>query len=135
MRIRKRFYAVTLLAAAGIAAPAQAQVTGSNITSPPDPHFVLYEIGAAHPATIDVAGTTVGSGNVDVQCVTGSRYVVVASDVPVAPNGTFAVSDAPLAALATRTSRSSRAGRAACWRCRRAPRHRTSPRSPAPGSA
>jgi hypothetical protein len=100
MRIRKRFYAVTLLAAAGIAAPAQAQVTGSNITSPPDPHFVLYEIGAAHPATIDVAGTTVGSGNVDVQCVTGSRYVVVASDVPVAPNGTFAVSDAPLAALA-----------------------------------
>jgi hypothetical protein len=97
MRIRKRFYAVTLLAAAGVAAPAQAQVTGTQITTPADPHHVLFN--TLRPARVAVSGTATGTGTVDLVCVRGSeltRLGGTGANVPVAADGTFSVPNASL---------------------------------------
>ncbi|HEX5622461.1 MAG TPA: hypothetical protein VFX51_28815 [Solirubrobacteraceae bacterium] len=80
-----------------IAAPAQAQITGSTITTPADPHFVLIDPDAPTP-TVSISGTATGSGSVDIVCL--RDYVgygdVFAGNVPVAADGTFAVADVPL---------------------------------------
>ena len=97
MRIRKWFPAVTLLAAAGIAAPAQAQVTGTQITTPADPSHVLFYTSG--PRTLAVSGTATGSGAVDLVCVRGPEQFRLggsAENVPVAADGTFSVANASL---------------------------------------
>ena len=85
------------LAVLAIAAPAQAQITGSTITSPADPHFVLIDPDAPTP-TVSISGTATGTGSVDIVCL--RDYVgygdVFAGNVPVAADGTFAVSGVPL---------------------------------------
>jgi hypothetical protein len=104
MHIRRRFYAPTaLLVTLAAATPAQAAVTATKITSPAKTHFVLYDTSAAHPKTLDVAGTATGSGSVDVVCERGNDIVSLAADVPVAANGTFSASEIPLDAAADAT--------------------------------
>ena len=103
--IHTRLWAVALFVAVGAAAPAQAQVTSTSITAPADPRYALYDADAAQPATIDVAGTAAGSGNVDVLCASRHAYGPdirsVARNVPVAANGTFSVANAPLDEVAS----------------------------------
>jgi len=86
------------LAVLALAAPAQAEITSSTISSPADPHFVLVDFDQPAP-TIDVAGTASGSGNVDIVCVRAGAVHVLLQDQPVAANGTFALSDVPLTGL------------------------------------
>ena len=96
-RTRKGFFAVTLLAAAGVAAPAQAQVTGTQITTPADPSHVLFYTSG--PRTLAVSGTATGSGAIDLVCVRGTvlhRLGGTAENVPVAADGTFSVPNASL---------------------------------------
>src|SRR4051794_36139295 len=81
-----------------LAAPAQAAVTASTVSSPSDPHFVLVDFDQPRP-TIMVAGTATGSGSLDIVCQRGSDPYVLADGVPVAANGTFALADVPLNAL------------------------------------
>src|SRR4051812_21440864 len=83
------------LAVLAIAAPAQADVTASTISSPADPHFVLVDYEAPFPATINVAGTATGSGNVNIVCERGDHADLLAV-APVAANGTFALADVPV---------------------------------------
>jgi hypothetical protein len=86
-----------VLAVLAITAPAQAEITGSTISTPADPHFVLIDPDAPNPPTVSIAGTATGSGSVDIVCVRkGVEYGdVFATNVPVA-NGTFSASDVPL---------------------------------------
>jgi hypothetical protein len=101
MHLSRRFYAPTaLLVALAAAAPAQAAVTATKITSPAKTRFVLYDTSATHPKTLDIAGTATGSGNVDVVCERGLARVSLAEDVPVAANGTFSATQIPLDAAA-----------------------------------
>ena len=96
-RTRKGFFAVTLLVAAGVAAPAQAQVTGTQITTPADPSHVLFYTSG--PRTLAVSGTATGSGAVDLVCVRGQELYRLggsAENVPVAADGTFSVANASL---------------------------------------
>jgi len=96
-RIRKCLPAVTLLAAACAAAPAQAQVTGTQITTPADPSHVLFYTSG--PRTLAVTGTATGSGAVDLICVRGQELYRLggsAENVPVAADGTFSVANASL---------------------------------------
>jgi hypothetical protein len=92
------FLPAVALAVLAIAAPAQAEITGSTITTPADPHFVLIDPDAPKTPTVSIAGTATGTGSVDIVCL--RDYVgygdVFASNVPVAADGTFAVSDVPL---------------------------------------
>ena len=102
-RTRKWFIAVPVLAAAAFAAPAQAQVTGTQITSPADPSHVLFYTSG--PRTLAVSGTATGSGTVDLVCVRGQeprRLGGSAENVPVAADGTFSVPNASLDELAER---------------------------------
>ena len=57
----------------------------SKITSPADPSF--FESQPKNEATFTIAGTTVGSGNVDIRCYAGGTFVTFAKDVPVKDNG------------------------------------------------
>ena len=86
------------LATLAIAAPAQAKITGSTISTPTDPHFVLVDFDQPAP-TIDIAGTTTGDGNIDIVCVRPGAVHFLLRDQPVAANGTFALSDVPLTGL------------------------------------
>jgi hypothetical protein len=89
-----RFVApVLLVAALAFAAPAQADITASTITTPKGPHFALSH---GTGTTIAVAGTAKGIGNVDIACVTGTAPVILAADVPVAGDGSFAIPDVSL---------------------------------------
>jgi hypothetical protein len=87
-----------VLAVLAIAAPAQAAVTSSTITSPADPHFVLVDFDQPRP-TIAIAGTATGSGDVDIVCQLGDETHVLAFGVPVAASGTFELADVPLNAV------------------------------------
>jgi hypothetical protein len=101
MHIPRRFYAPTsLLVTLAAAAPAQAEVTATKITSPAKTRFVLYDTSASHPKTLAVAGAAAGSGDVDVVCVRGAEVLSLLEDVQVAADGTFAASDVPLDAAA-----------------------------------
>ena len=86
------------LAVLAIAAPAQAEITGSTISSPADPHFVLIDPDAPTAPTVSISGTATGTGSVDIVCLrdTVNYGDVFAGNVPVAADGTFAVSDVPL---------------------------------------
>ena len=86
------------LAVLALAAPAQAEITSSAISSPADPHFVLVDLDQPTP-TIDVAGTASGSGNIDIVCMRAGAVHVLLHDQPVAANGTFALADVPLTGL------------------------------------
>jgi hypothetical protein len=99
--MRRTLPLAVVLGVLAIAAPAQAAITGSTITTPSDPHFVLIDSDAAAP-TLSVAGTATGTGSVDVVCVRNGVGFgdVFAAGVPVAADGTFAVSDVPLTAQA-----------------------------------
>jgi hypothetical protein len=102
--------AVTL----AVAAPAQADVTASQITTPADPHFALFDADAATQATLAVSGTATGTGNVDIVCTRGASSLPLggnANNVPVAPDGSFSVADAPLAQIAQPGAAESRACR------------------------
>jgi hypothetical protein len=96
--MRRSLPLAVVLAVLAIAAPAQAQITASTITSPADPHFVLIDADAPAAPTVSISGTATGTGSVDIVCL--RDYVhdgdVFASSVPVAADGTFAVSDVPL---------------------------------------
>lgn len=74
----------------GPAASASATVTASNITSPADPAYVLYDRSTQSPTSIllTVKGTTTGEGKVDLRCYYGKEvgsYNTIAAGVePVA---------------------------------------------------
>jgi hypothetical protein len=87
-----------VLAVLAFAAPAQAEITASTITSPTDPHFVLVDFDQG-PPTLTIAGTATGSGNVDIVCQRGAETHVLASGAPVAADGTFTLAGVPLNAL------------------------------------
>ena len=78
------------LAVLAFAAPAQAEITGSTITSPKDPNFVLNDFDKPEPV-IDIAGTATGSGNIDIVCVRAGAVHVLLRDQPVAASGTFSL--------------------------------------------
>jgi hypothetical protein len=85
----RRYYApVVLVAALAFAAPAQADVTASVITTPKSPHYALSK---GPGTTIDVAGRATGAGNVKIVCDHWPAPSLLAGDVPVAGDGTFAV--------------------------------------------
>jgi hypothetical protein len=67
------------------ASVAQAQVTASNITSPAETKF--FESRPKEEPTFTIAGTTVGSGNVDIRCYAGSSFVTFVKDVQVVDEG------------------------------------------------
>jgi hypothetical protein len=92
----RRFFApLVLLGALAVAAPAQADVTATTITTPTSPHYLLYPA----TSTIDVAGQATGSGNVDIVCLAGRFGTVVTPNVPVAADGGFSVTDLSVAPL------------------------------------
>jgi hypothetical protein len=96
--MRRHLPLAVALAVLAFAAPAQAEITSSTISSPADPHFVLVDFDQPAP-TIDVAGSASGSGNVDIVCLRAGAIHVLLHDQPVAANGTFAVADVPLTGL------------------------------------
>lgn len=71
MRIRHLLCPAAL--ALGLAAPAQAQVIATRITTPADPAFALYDTTVEGPESLAVSGTATGSGAVDLVCVRGSQ--------------------------------------------------------------
>src|SRR6185295_1269288 len=83
------------LAGLAVAAPAQADVTASVITTPTSPHYLLYPT----TSTVDVAGTATGAGNVDIVCLAGRFGTTLAPDVPVGGDGSFSVHDLSVAPL------------------------------------
>jgi hypothetical protein len=96
--MRRSLPLAVVFAVLAVAAPAQAEITASTITTPADPHFVLIDPDAPKTPTVSIAGTASGTGSVDIVCV--RDYVgygdVFAGNVPVAADGTFAASDVPL---------------------------------------
>ncbi|HEX5622465.1 MAG TPA: hypothetical protein VFX51_28835 [Solirubrobacteraceae bacterium] len=92
--------AVTALAGAlALAAPAQADITASVITTPKDPHYVLAKSAGT---SIDIAGHATGTGDVTIVCDRYPAPIVLAPDVPVANDGTFAADDVSVDPLTTR---------------------------------
>lgn len=89
--ISRRSRAVPLIAVLSVilagllASTASAAVTSSNITSPGDLTYPLVDTTAT-PTTITVTGTTVGVGNVDINCYYGEKHVSLAKEVEVTGN-------------------------------------------------
>jgi hypothetical protein len=81
----RRFF-LPLLTFLALAAPAQADVTASTITTPKSPHYAIW---SDPDTTIAVAGTAHGIGNVDIACLGATSTTVLAHDVPVAGDGAF----------------------------------------------
>ncbi|HEX5622464.1 MAG TPA: hypothetical protein VFX51_28830 [Solirubrobacteraceae bacterium] len=96
-----RFLApLVLLVVLAVAAPAQADVTASVITTPTSPHFVLSK----GPGTkVDVSGRATGAGNVQVVCERSGFSIVLTPDVPVLADGTFEADDVSLDLLVNHT--------------------------------
>jgi PASTA domain len=99
--------AVAALAALVLALPASASITTTNITTPGG-HFVYQMYNdAASSNTFAIAGTTdsdaTAADKVDVVCYYGGgyppRYYTVATNVPLASNGTFSLPTASLGAV------------------------------------
>jgi hypothetical protein len=92
-----------------IAPQASATITTTSITSPTDPTYSIYDGDA--PNTIAVTGTTdsdaAGSDLVDLQCFYGSgpSNAALATNVPLAGDGSFSVSAADLANVDDRVCR------------------------------
>lgn len=77
------------MAASGacLAATASAAVTESHITSPGDPSYALNDrTQVSPPPAFTVTGTTVGTGNVDINCYYGNQHETVAEKVSVTGN-------------------------------------------------
>jgi hypothetical protein len=87
--MRRYLAPIVVLAALACAAPAQADVTASVITTPKGPH---YAMSYGFDTTAAVAGRATGIGNVDIACVGPFSTYVLAPDVPVAGDGTFSAS-------------------------------------------
>jgi hypothetical protein len=101
--------ASTLVACGLVVTPAaHAAITRSQIKTPSDPSFFAAdENGGAQ--TFSIKGTTSGgnraSDRVDVNCYSSGSIVTVATDVPVARNGSFSIPKASLAGLLGLTCR------------------------------
>jgi hypothetical protein len=87
---------------AALASSAQAAITGSHVTTPKDPRYLLYN--ADSPNTFAVKGTTSGGNpatdKVDLLCFHGaSSHPAVATNVALAGDGSFSVPAADLHAV------------------------------------
>jgi hypothetical protein len=109
-RSRRRGTAVVAALAGGLmlAATAQADITGSSVTTPTDPSFFIFD-GDAATNTFAVSGTTTGgtpaTDQVDLECYYANTSLTVKSGVSLNPDGTFSVPDAPLAPFGDRACR------------------------------
>jgi hypothetical protein len=94
--------AVSALALA-LAPAAQALITGSQVTRPADPRYLIFDVN--NPNTFAINGTTTGGNpatdHVDLRCYLGSGSVSnpVASNVPLASDGRFSVPNAELSTI------------------------------------
>jgi hypothetical protein len=92
---------VTVIAALAAAPSAGAAIATSQISSPANPSFALWN--SNEPNSIEVAGTASGGSpgdRVDIDCYTGSEVRVLEGGVPVAGNGSFLVPAVSLEAAA-----------------------------------
>jgi hypothetical protein len=84
-----------------LASSAQAAITGSQITKPTNPRYLLYN--RDNPNTFAVKGKTSGGNpahnKVDLDCFHGADHEVVATKVPLAGDGSFSVPAADLGAI------------------------------------
>jgi hypothetical protein len=91
--------AVTLLAAP----TARAAITGSQITQPKSPRYLLNDADAGG-STIAVKGTTTGGNpatdRVDLLCFFGTHHPALESNVPLGADGSFSVPAADLSPIA-----------------------------------
>jgi hypothetical protein len=89
---------VAAVAALAFASSASAAIESSQITSPSNPTFGIYDEDA--PNTIAVTGTTTGGASgidqVNIDCFTGSQDLHLALGVELAPDGSFSVPAADL---------------------------------------
>ena len=80
---------------------AEAAITGSHVTRPKDPRYLVYNQDS--PNTFAVKGTTSGGNpaadKVDLLCFYGTAYATVASNVPLASDGSFSVPAADLSKI------------------------------------
>src|SRR5436190_570108 len=83
------------------ASSAQAAITGSHVTKPTSPRYLLYN--RDNPNTFAVKGNTSGgnpsTNKVDLDCFHGTDHEVVATKVPLAGDGSFSVPAADLGAI------------------------------------
>lgn len=75
----------------GAAQPAGATVISSSVSVSVPPGTYLLDDRVAPSETIHVTGTTLGSGNIDLNCYAGPGWRTLAADVP-ASGGTFSFS-------------------------------------------
>jgi hypothetical protein len=89
---------ISAVAALALASSASAAITSSQITSPSNPTFGIYDENA--PNIIAVTGTTTGGTSgvdeVNIDCFTGSQELPLAIAVQLAPDGSFSVPAADL---------------------------------------
>ncbi len=82
-----------------LAPAAQAAITGSQVTKPNSPRYVLNDLDAGG-STIAVRGTTSGGNpavdKVDLLCFQGTQHPALESNVPLDSNGKFSVPAADL---------------------------------------
>jgi hypothetical protein len=85
---------------AALASSAQAAITGSHVTTPKDPRYLVYT--DANP-TFAIKGTTSGGSpatdKVDLLCFHGTSHETVASNVALAGDGSFSVPDGDLSTI------------------------------------
>jgi hypothetical protein len=100
MRALGRIRSAVLVAlAAGLtfAATAQAAITGSSITTPSDPSFLIGDDDAA-TQNFTISGTTTGgtpaTDKVDVRCYSSTGSVPLKTGISLNPDGTFSATDA-----------------------------------------
>jgi hypothetical protein len=84
-----------------LASSAQAAISGSHVTRPEDPRYLVYNDN--NPNTFAIKGTTSGGNpatdEVDLLCFHGTTSENVASGVPLASNGSFSVPAADLSQI------------------------------------
>jgi PASTA domain len=77
---------------------AQGAITGSHVTQPTDPRYIVHDIDAGN--TLAVKGTTTGGNpavdKVDLRCYQGPDHPILASNVPLDSAGKFSVPAADL---------------------------------------
>jgi hypothetical protein len=88
----------SLLVGSLVATPtANAAITGSTITTPTDPTYLVTPLDSngAPTGTFAIAGTTSGgdpsTDQVDILCYYGTTFATVASGVPLNPDGSFSL--------------------------------------------
>jgi hypothetical protein len=111
---RIRLAAATALAGAlvvcglTVTPAARAAITGSQITTPSDPTYLIADQDAA-TQTFAVSGTTTGgtpaTDKVDIVCYYGTSHITVASGVALNADGSFSVPNAGLNAIRNRLCR------------------------------